>query len=762
MRNFFIVAFFFLLFVSSVYADDSAIKDSKGGYILCINSYTEASTWSNRVISVLTEYVNDKTELTLAVEHLEMIMLNSLSELDVFGDYICEHYGDHKPVMVVILGKIAFDLRDRYREMWGDVPIILYNSFDYTGNNQVYFSRRALTPQERVPISDLADKYNVTLMYNNLFIEENVDFIKSRVPGMDTLIFINDSRYVNYEILADLREVVGRRYPEVKVVSIRPDDMNINDLLYTLNNINTDNTAILFSSWFYRIKVGDRYTVVSNTSSLISTCHHPIFTIGLEDIITFYPKMFAGYTYEPKSFKNKLYEVLDMICAGVQPRDIEFYVPEKGNPYVRCDVALSKGISISDFPSDTVFLNRPVSFWSKYKFLIMAVIFFLVVVIIVMTFRMRLKNIRIKAAIADEKRVLEHISKVFNNMPIGYMEVKGVYDENDEMIDYIYLETNNVNAMGSRSKSDFINKKLSDIVGDKVRNELISYFVLSEKEGKIVSKYMFDPEKNKWFNITIVPNDNSGIFDAFLVDATEVMSLKEKAEESNRLKSAFLANMSHEIRTPLNAIVGFSALLAESDDAEEKHQYLSIINANNDLLLRLINDILDLSKIESGTMELKLSTFDMSVEFENYYTTFLQKCQYRNIQLLKHNPYKSCVITIDKNRMLQICMNYLNNALKYTAKGFIKMGYEYKNKGIVVFVQDTGIGVPENKKSLLFRRFQKIDDFAQGTGLGLSICKAIAEVMGGKVGFETEFGKGSIFWAWIPCEAKIEVIDENK
>lgn len=183
---------------------------------------------------------------------------------------------------------------------------------------------------------------------------------------------------------------------------------------------------------------------------------------------------------------------------------------------------------------------------------------------------------------------------------------------------------------------------------------------------------------------------------------------------------------------------------------------MKIIDTNNELLLRLIGDILDLSKIESGAVDLKPETFDFSILFEDSYTSLRPRCEKSEVKLLKYNPFAKCIVTLDKNRCLQIGTNYLNNAVKYTENGHILMGYDYKNNGIMIFVEDTGIGISKEKRSKLFQRFEKLDNFAQGTGLGLSICKAIAEKMGGKVGAESTPGKGSKFWAWLPCKAEIK------
>lgn len=232
----------------------------------------------------------------------------------------------------------------------------------------------------------------------------------------------------------------------------------------------------------------------------------------------------------------------------------------------------------------------------------------------------------------------------------------------------------------------------------------------------------------------------------------ELMSAKDRAEESNRLKSAFLANMSHEIRTPLNAIIGFSNILASTEEEQEKQEYINIIESNNTLLLQLISDILDLSKIEAGTLEFSYSNIDLNdmiKEVEN-----ITKCRMEGsgVQLIAETPLSSCFIRTEKNRLMQVINNFLTNAIKFTQKGSITFGYEIRDKMLYFHVTDTGCGIPANKKDSIFGRFVKLNSFAQGTGLGLSICRTIIEHMNGTIGVESEEGKGSTFWFTIPYQ----------
>jgi signal transduction histidine kinase/PAS domain-containing protein len=230
----------------------------------------------------------------------------------------------------------------------------------------------------------------------------------------------------------------------------------------------------------------------------------------------------------------------------------------------------------------------------------------------------------------------------------------------------------------------------------------------------------------------------------------QLKELKEKAELSDRLKSAFLANMSHEIRTPLNAIVGFSELMVTCDDPKEKKEYINIIQSNNELLLRLINDILDLSKIESGIIERRKENFNLAKVCNELFVTIQAKMTNPNVELRLDGPNSECWVLLDRNRLKQVWMNFLTNAVKCTKSGYIKMGYGIERKGLRIYVEDTGIGIPDDLHDKVFTRFEKLNEFSQGTGLGLTISRAIVEAAGGEVGFTSKLGVGSTFWAWLP------------
>ena len=230
---------------------------------------------------------------------------------------------------------------------------------------------------------------------------------------------------------------------------------------------------------------------------------------------------------------------------------------------------------------------------------------------------------------------------------------------------------------------------------------------------------------------------------------SDLRKAKDKAEEANRLKTAFLANMSHEIRTPLNAIVGFSSILADTEDIAEKKEFCNLINHNNTLLLKIVDDILDISKIEAEYIDLHPTWFCLSDLIMESATEYRMKAAGR-LDIRIHKPRQGYMAELDTKRVKQILNNFLSNALKHTQEGYIDITYGVTEQGIEIKVTDTGCGIPNDKKEVIFERFVKLDSFTQGLGLGLSLCKIIIERMHGTIGVESEVGEGSTFWFTIP------------
>lgn len=332
-------------------------------------------------------------------------------------------------------------------------------------------------------------------------------------------------------------------------------------------------------------------------------------------------------------------------------------------------------------------------------------------------------------------------------------------------------------------------KGLSNIEREMTFDEYITYFI--DDYAELATK-LAEPEKYftkpftvlrkmhpifhtngdvQWNQINSVPIfDNEGkLVGAFglIRNMTKYIQAQEqlkhetqRANESGRLKSVFLANMTHEIRTPLNAIVGFSDLLQMMTTTEEKRELIHVIHNNCDMLLRLINDIMAISAMDSNGLIMSPVDIDFAQAFNDICQSLAQRVENPNVEFIKENPYKTLLTHLDVGRMTQVITNFVTNAVKYTQEGHIRVGYQIKDNGIYMYCEDTGTGIPKEQCGKVFERFVKLNDYVQGTGLGLSICKAIADRCDGKIGVDSEVGQGSTFWIWVPCVIEKSEISE--
>ena len=378
----------------------------------------------------------------------------------------------------------------------------------------------------------------------------------------------------------------------------------------------------------------------------------------------------------------------------------------------------------------------------------------------------RMKKLRER----DRERYLQLLEGILDNLPIAAK----VKDVNDGMR-YTFWnkkaeELFECSAREAIGKTDFetmpeaaalIRKEDEELVKTGIPQEGIRRFFTKKNEERFTfqnNNFIKLSDGRKWIVYTAWDITDLKIMERKLRLA------KEEAEESNRIKSAFLANMSHEIRTPLNAIVGFSGILASAEEGQEKQEYVSIIENNNALLLQLISDILDLSKIEAGTMEFVYSDFELNKvmdELENSLRLKLDPA--KEVQLCFEPGLQECYVHLERNRLSQLIINLVTNAIKFTEEGSIRFGYQLWESGQLYFyVRDTGCGIPRDKQDAVFGRFVKLNSFAQGTGLGLSICQMLVEHMGGEIGLQSETGEGATFWFTLPFIAPAEKFQAEK
>lgn len=898
MKQYLLFLFFYLLSVNWAFAQKDAIEGKS--YILCINSYTESSPWSSRLISNVTEFVQKDPGITIYVEHLNMLLVENDSILEESKRNIFDKYKGRSPRMLLLLGNSALLLRDEYRKVWGDIPIVLCAQEDYLDSYEAYIHRQPSTPEERTPLSYLVDPYNLVYLYADLYIPENIRLMKQMIPGMKELIFIGDGRKVNQDNSVLIEQELNTKYPDIKYKFWSAENMTTNQLLDSLYFVDTKTTGVLFASWFYKYAFAGTSMLATNSHKLIAATSVPIFSLSMVNIASGKEGMLGGYTYNQDRYDAALIQTISDVLKDKQARHIPCYIPTDGAPVINYEILLRDGLSLSTCPANTRFLNKPPTFWEHYRYFILGTLFSILLITLLFLYRIRNLN-ALKKAQQNEIDAMATYKMLVNNMPILYMQEELVTDKNGNPIELIYRNVNSEFEKHFYRKEEVIGRKGSEIFPESMP-EFLHFTKMALTEKRAITFPYYFKAIDTFYDVVLKGTHQGNMIDIFCLNSTELhkaqqklsatnsklaMALdvanivpwkwdlksktilcdinrpielstdeqevedsqlsvpdsqyfskifkedrervkqayrdliegraekvkeeyrivnvqknnlhkvewveaqaaveardedgkpltlvgsslvitnrkkmeqelttaKELAEESNRLKSAFLANMSHEIRTPLNAIVGFSGILASTEEEEEKQEYVSIIENNNTLLLQLISDILDLSKIEAGTLELNYSNIELNELMRELERGFLLRVKTDAVKLEFVEPAGPCMAYTEKNRLSQLMINLVTNAIKFTEKGSIRFGYEMRENELYFYVTDTGCGIPKDKQQNIFGRFVKLNSFAQGTGLGLSICKTLMDHMGGRIGVESEEGKGSTFWFTLPYKPAVK------
>ena len=898
MKQYLLLLFFYLLSVNWAFAQKDAIEGKS--YILCINSYTESSPWSSRLISNVTEFVQKDPGITLYVEHLNMLLVENDSILEESKRNIFDKYKGRSPRMLLLLGNSALLLRDEYRKVWGDIPIVLCAQEDYLDSYEAYIHRQPSTPEERTPLSYLVDPYNLVYLYADLYIPENIRLMKQMIPGMKEFIFIGDGRKVNQDNSALIEQELNTKYPDIKYKFWSAENMTTNQLLDSLYFVDTKTTGVLFASWFYKYAFAGTSMLATNSHKLIAATSVPIFSLSMVNIASGKEGMLGGYTYNQDRYDAALIQTISDVLKDKQARHIPCYIPTDGAPVINYEILVRDGLSLSTCPANTRFLNKPPTFWEHYRYFILGTLFSILLITLLFLYRIRNLN-ALKKAQQNEIDAMATYKMLVNNMPILYMQEELVTDKNGNPIELIYRNVNSEFEKHFYRKEEVIGRKGSEIFPESMP-EFLHFTKMALTEKRAITFPYYFKAIDTFYDVVLKGTHQGNMIDIFCLDSTELhkaqqklsatnsklamaldvanivpwkwdlksktilcdinrpielstdeqevedsqlsvpdsqyfskifkedrervkqayrdliegraekvkeeyrivnvqknnlhkvewveaqaaveardedgkpltlvgsslvitnrkkmeqelMTAKELAEESNRLKSAFLANMSHEIRTPLNAIVGFSGILASTEEEEEKQEYVSIIENNNTLLLQLISDILDLSKIEAGTLELNYSNIELNELMRELERGFLLRVKTDAVKLEFVEPAGPCMAYTEKNRLSQLMINLVTNAIKFTEKGSIRFGYEMRENELYFYVTDTGCGIPKDKQQNIFGRFVKLNSFAQGTGLGLSICKTLMDHMGGRIGVESEEGKGSTFWFTLPYKPAVK------
>lgn len=736
------------MLIIACFALFSPLRADESHPILIISSYNPDTRNTTRNISeFMEEYKRLGGTSSVIIENMNCKSLPEASGWKKrMADLLKKYTGDRRPELIMILGQ----------EAWSS-----YISQENTGLQDIpvlagMISRNAvLLPDSAVSIADWEPEYidlqtyvdkglKIGGYFYSYDVEKNIRLVRRLYPQTEHIALITDNTYGGIALQTYVKEEM-KKFPDLDLILLDGRKNNIYTLVEQIKELPRE-TAILVGTW--RVDVNDGYYVGNATYTMMTANPSlPAFTltsVGLGHWVL------GGYLPKYRGIGQDLArEAVAILNNQLPPEQIRpNFIPN----YYTFDLHKLKQFDISrrQVPAGATFINEDTNPLIKYRNEIVAsiIIFLLISLITILYFFMRANKLKDKLLDLQKDNVI-----IMNNMQTSIKFINPDYSIKwENQIHYPCIPENGPEncfliegghppyCKNCTVISAMESKKPMDVIKECAPNQYLHILAnpVTDEKGELIGVVL------KKEDVTLQKRAEN-----------ELRLAKEKAEESDRLKSAFLANMSHEIRTPLNAIVGFSGLLAVTDTAEEKEEYINIINSNNDLLLQLINDILDLAKIEAGTLEFVSSDVDINqlmADIEQ--TSRLKAADGVQVSFVEKLPH--CLIWVDKNRVSQVLTNFINNALKFTTEGSIRFGYRHEGNELYFYVTDTGCGIAPEELDRVFNRFVKLNSFAQGTGLGLSICQMIIKKLDGRIGADSTIGKGSTFWFTLPDSLLID------
>ena len=602
----------------------------------------------------------------------------------------------------------------------------------------------------------MLERYNVTAINIPVCIKETIELMKEITPEMKKVVLLSDDRFICSLIRKKAEDIHQQYFSDLDMEFITYPQTNTETMLRIISECGKE-TGIIYCSWVNVASqnLSEKYYPDERMHSYISgIVKKPVFS--LSDQFTRVHALFAGGHYIGSSDVEST--VIGEIRSALKKDgtyEAKTVVAGTPNTYLNYQTLLDKGVPLDHFPKNAVYCDVPPSFIQKNIIYVVIVLGTAIVLLLFYFMHKRIKKVR-ETEWQEHLHLLENI---LDNLPIA-AKVKDV--DNDMRYTFINKKAEELfeyPAKEAIGRTDFdimpeaatmIRKEDEELVRTGIAQFGTRRFFTNKNEERFTfqnNNIVSFSDGRKWILYTAWDITDQKILERKLRLA------KEEAEESNRIKSAFLANMSHEIRTPLNAIVGFSSILAEDVSEEERIEYLSIISKNNDILLQLINDILDLSKIEAGTLEYVYANIDVNKMLSEIEQAARMRQPNANVAICAVMPMPDLLLYTDQRRITQVLNNFISNAMKFTNTGSITFGYEEPKDGYIrFFVTDTGTGIPPEKVADIFNRFVKLDSFKQGTGLGLAISQNIVKELKGEIGVLSELGKGSTFWFTLPYE----------
>ncbi len=745
--------------ISSLFLHPPHADGEGGKRLLIINGYHDGAPWAQEIINpVLYDIAKREDFEAPEVVYLSNTLIHNAQDFRTMEEGLFERFSDKKPDYLVLVGNFTFTLRDRIVKEWGNVPMLLIcQSMEYGSQDFYYtYDDGDVVCEDQRPLQELQGKYNFSIVHVPNLYRQTIDMMKYMFPGMNHLVFIADALYINRHLNHEIEDYMIEKYPDMTYEWLVASDENGKLLQQYLNNRDF-NTGILLSTWFFeRMTIHGYPQLIAGDAHLIKSVRRPVF--GLRYAYFSYG-LTGGFFPSPEEFLQDIKEGLADLISGKDMAKVPFRTVEHSYPIVNYEKLERCKISPTVCPKGTVFLNRPKTIWEEHYIAIIAGGIVLLA-LIAMTAVLLLYQRRRIEMLADRDRLV-------GNMPIGYSRATLHRDLNGDVVEVEYHGWNEMFGRVLKRNENMENPSKLFESGE------ISRFIerlIRERKTMRFSHHFDRTDTDYEFLATIISEKSPEIdeIDIFAIDITDqkkkeemLIEAREKAMESDKLKMAFLANMSHEIRTPLNAIVGFSTMLTKTGDPKKQTRFVEIINLNNELLLKLISDVLDTAKIESNTLDVHKELTDVNKVMKATDSTVRLRLT-KGVALNLVLGQAECEIYTDSDRLSQILVNLLTNAIKFTRRGSITFGYEVREteKVIYFYVRDTGQGIAPEDIRKLFTRFTKLNNFVQGTGLGLSISKSIVERLGGEIGAESKgVDRGSTFWFTLPYPGKKDTVN---
>lgn len=721
--------------------------------IAVINSYNENTPWPRQFINqVISEMTLHDDFGPVKVAHLNDGVIKNNDDFTALQDRLFDFFENDKPDYLVLIGNFAFILREKIKEHWGDIPMLLISQSDKYGPLDYYFTTDAnddnLSPPKMHHLSNLQEDYNFTAVVTPNKYRNTVDMMFHMYPEINRFVFMGDGTYANRHLSFLIKEYLKLCHPEVKYEWLIASENG--EMIPYLNNTDT-HIGLLLSSWSYTIPgLNGSPLYTAGDSYLIRGAKRPVF--GLRYSYMNYG-ILGGFFPSTSDINSLMMTRLSQMISGQKMSDIPITTIENCAPYIDYARMTKLGISESRCPEGTIYVNYVETDWDKYKNYyyaasILAILVILGLIIYIITRRRPIFR--------------RDYDNLVNSMPLGFMQVLLSLDKDGKIKKVEYSEQNQ--TLKDIIEEHNLRAKIKDKTNVRWQETLDSIVTDMQPKGIVVRI----PDSDTYFEFIVSPDKHSTkthfLANIFVIDISDKMRIENvlrdtarKAIEADNMKTAFLANMSHEIRTPLNAIVGFSHLLCRTTDRKKMEQFIDIIETNNQLLLKLIGDILDISKADSNKLVFNMQPVDINALIKSVCRS-ADISRKPDVRIDMTLAMDECVVTSDPYRLTQVLTNLMTNAIKFTERGHIEVGYRLEGDMLRLFVKDTGFGLSESDKSKLFSRFTKLNSFIQGTGLGLSISQAIVDKLGGAMKAESAGrGKGSEFSFTIPFVLK----DEN-